>query len=58
MKKIRGTCFLVLIVFFSLGSAAMAAGKVDCNEFISVSDAIYLLNYLFVHGPAPCTGCL
>jgi hypothetical protein len=30
------------------------AGDLNCSGIIDVSDIIYLLNYMFKSGPAPC----
>jgi hypothetical protein len=33
-------------------------GDANANRIISVEDLVYLINYLFVHGPAPQPLCL
>lgn len=32
-------------------------GDVNCDEKVNVSDAVYIVNYIFKGGPAPCAGC-
>lgn len=29
-------------------------GDVNCDGVVNVSDVVYLINYLFINGPAPC----
>ncbi len=30
-------------------------GDADCSGAYSISDAVYLINYIFAGGPAPCS---
>ena len=32
-------------------------GDADKNGLVTISDAVYLINYIFSGGPAPCAGC-
>lgn len=36
-------------------SPAAVCGDADCNGIITISDAVYLINYIFAGGPVPCT---
>jgi hypothetical protein len=35
----------------------MAAGDVNGDCVVNSSDVVYLINYLFIGGPAPKKGC-
>ncbi len=32
-------------------------GDVDCSGIVSISDAVFLIQYIFAGGPAPCASC-
>jgi hypothetical protein len=32
-------------------------GDSDCNDIVNISDAVYLISYIFGGGPAPCASC-
>ena len=37
--------------------SAMPCGDVDCNLLVNISDAVYLISYIFGGGPVPCASC-
>ncbi|MGB5137520.1 MAG: dockerin type I repeat-containing protein, partial [Candidatus Zixiibacteriota bacterium] len=43
--------------YLNEGPAAITGicGDADCTGIITISDAVYLINYIFAGGPAPCT---
>lgn len=42
--------------FLATGSVPdLVCGDSDCNGQISITDAVYVINYIFGGGPAPCT---
>ncbi|MCP4568163.1 MAG: hypothetical protein GY841_11350 [FCB group bacterium] len=36
---------------------AQACGDTNCDGSINIGDAVYLINYIFKSGPAPCSAC-
>jgi hypothetical protein len=32
-------------------------GDADCNGIVTISDAVYLVNFIFGGGPRPCALC-
>jgi hypothetical protein len=38
----------------SLHPAVYSCGDADANSFVNISDAVYLISYIFGGGPAPC----
>ncbi len=41
-------------VCFDIVNPPAIAGDVNCDGMVSISDATYLINYIFAGGPAPC----
>lgn len=48
-------CACVLFAVILLVAPVKAGGDADCNGKISLSDAVYLINYIFNGGKAPQT---
>ena len=35
----------------------LLSGDLDCNDLVNVSDAVYIIAYIFGGGAEPCAGC-
>jgi hypothetical protein len=35
----------------------LLVGDANCDSTVNISDAVYLIAYIFSGGPAPCGGC-
>jgi hypothetical protein len=35
----------------------LEAGNVNCDEVVNVSDAVFILNFIFSGGDEPCHNC-
>jgi hypothetical protein len=35
----------------------LISGDADCNGIVNISDAVYLISYIFGGGPEPCADC-
>lgn len=47
----------VVLLFALSGTGIMAqssSGDPNCDALVTISDAVYLINYIFAGGPAPC----
>ncbi len=55
MKKFTALAMLVFMAIAVLPDAyAQDNGDVDCDEAININDIVYLINFKYKSGPAPC----
>ncbi len=47
----------ILLNNTSAGSSTGVCGDANCDLAVDISDAVYLIAYIFSGGPAPCAGC-